>query len=154
MKKIILISLLCLISAVWVSAQKRGDTMYVNIQKASLKTSTGFFAGTAGTLAYGDQVKVLEVKGKWLQVQSASGASVKGWIATASLTSKRITQGSNTVSSKELAMAGKGFSEEVEQQYKTDKNLNYTGVDEVEKIVVPDEDLLAFIEEGHLAKGE
>jgi hypothetical protein len=145
---------MCLISAAWAGAQKRGDTMYVNVQKASLKTSTGFFAGTAGTLAFGAQVKVQEVNGKWVKVQSATGASVTGWIAAASLTSKRITQGSNTVSSSELAMAGKGFSAEVEKQYKTTTNLNYAGVDAVEKIVVSDKDLLSFLEAGHLAKGE
>jgi hypothetical protein len=154
MKKSILIALMCLFSVAWAGAQKRGDTMYVNIQKAALKTSTGFFAGTAGTLAYGAQVKVQEVKGKWVRVQSSSGISVTGWIAAASLTSKRITQGSNTVSSRELAMAGKGFSEEVEKQYKVNTNLNYAGVDAVEKIVVSDADLLFFLEQGHLARGE
>jgi hypothetical protein len=154
MKKVVLIAFMCLLSAAWAGAQKRGDTMYINIKKASLKSSTGFFAGTAGTLAYGAQVKVQEVKGKWVKVQSSTGVSVTGWIAASGLTSKRIAQGSNAVSSKELAMAGKGFSEEVEKQYKVNVKLSYTGVDAVEEIVISDEDLFFFLEQGHLVKGE
>jgi uncharacterized protein YgiM (DUF1202 family) len=158
MKRIILVTLLCLAAAGGVFAQKAGATMYVNVKNGTLKTSTGFFAGNAGSLAYGEQVTILAVNGKWSQVRSASRTSVSGWIASASLTTKRVTAqgtGTSTVSDRERALAGKGFSEEVEKQYKIDnKNLNYAAVDSLEKVTVPQNDLLAFINEGHLFKGE
>jgi uncharacterized protein YgiM (DUF1202 family) len=156
MKKFIFISLLCLVTIAWVSAQKKGDTLYVNVKEAPVKSSTGFFARTSGKLAYGVSVRVLAVSGKWVQIQSVSGASLSGWVTSANLTSKRITQsGSSSVSGKEMAMAGKAFNEEVEEQYKTtDKDLNYSAVDNMERISVSEQDLLSFIEEGRLAKGE
>jgi hypothetical protein len=106
-----------------------------------------------GNLAYGAQVTVLEVNGKWAQVRSGS---LTGWTASSNLSTKRVVaQGDNrSASASEMAMAGKGFSEEVEKEYKTGKDLNYSAVDNLEKITVADEELLGFIDEGHLARGE
>jgi uncharacterized protein YgiM (DUF1202 family) len=130
--------------------------MYVNVNSASLKSSTGFFASTTGTVRYGDQVTVVAVNGKWAQIRTATG-NITGWIPSASLTTKRIsTQGSTAnASASEIALAGKGFSPEVEAEYKkTGGTIDYTAVDNMEKVTVTDKDLLAFVEEGHLAKGE
>ena len=155
MKRTICIVLLCLTSG-WVFGQKRGDTMYVAVKSAALKTSTGFFARTAGTLVYGAQITVLAVNGKWAQVRTVSGASLSGWTASSNLTLKHIVVQGDTrsASAKELALAGKGFSQEVEQKYKTGKDVNYDAVDALEKTAVSEQELLNFIEEGHLSKGE
>jgi uncharacterized protein YgiM (DUF1202 family) len=152
MKRILFILFLCMVSTV-IFAQKRGDTMYVAVQSVPLKSGTGFFAGTVGNLAYGAQVTVVAVNGKWVQVRSGS---LTGWTASSNLSSRRIVvQGNNrSASASEMALAGKGFSEEVEQEYKTEKDLNYSAVDALEKVKVPDQDLLGFIDEGHLARGE
>ena len=155
MKRIILTALLCLSTAA-LFAQKAGDTNYINVNSANLKSSTGFFASTTGTVKYGDEVKVLAINGNWAQVRTAAG-NITGWIAKSSLTSKRIAaQGSTAnASAREIALAGKGFSPEVESEYKKEGGkVNYNAVDDMEKIIISDKDLLAFIEEGHLAKGE
>jgi len=154
MKRTVFLALFCLVIT-GLYAQKVGDTLYVNVNSANLKSSTGFFASTTGTVKYGDQVRVAQVSGKWAQVRTA--ANVTGWIATSSLTTKRISTQGNTAnaSAREIALAGKGFSPEVEAEYKKDGGeLNYPAVDSMERAVVSDKDLLAFIEEGHLAKGE
>jgi uncharacterized protein YgiM (DUF1202 family) len=154
MKRTILIALFCL-PATGLFAQKAGDTLYVNVNSAALKSSTGFFASTTGTVKYGDQVKVVAVNNKWLQVRTS--ANVTGWIASSSLTTKKISaQGSAAnASAREIALAGKGFSPEVEAEYKKDGGqIDYAAVDAMEKVTVSDKELLAFIEEGHLAKGE
>jgi uncharacterized protein YgiM (DUF1202 family) len=152
MKRILFIILLCL-TATAAFAQRRGDTMYVAVRSVPLKSGTGFFAKTVGNLAYGAQVTVLAVDGKWVQLRSGS---LTGWTASSNLTTKRVVaQGDNrSASASEMAMAGKGFSEEVEREYKTGKDLNYGAVDTLETIAVSDEDLLNFINEGHLAAGE
>jgi len=154
MKKLIFSALLCL-SAAGLFAQKVGDTLYVNVNSADLKSSTGFFASTTGTVKYTDEVKVLAVSGKWVQVRTTVGNKT-GWIAYASLTTKRMASNSSAnASAKEIALAGKGFSPEVESEYKKEGGKqNYPAVDEMEKVVVSDKDLLTFIEEGRLAKGE
>ena len=155
MKRFILIALLCLSAAV-IFAQKVGDTNYINVKSASLKSSTGFFASTTGTVSYGDEVKVLALSGNYAQVRTTTGNKT-GWIAKSSLTSKRIAASGNTAnaSAKEIALAGKGFSPEVEAQYKKEGGtINYAAVDEMERINISDRDLLNFIEEGRLSKGE
>ena len=155
MKRLVFTVLFCLSTAA-LFAQKAGDTNYVNVNSADLKSSTGFFASSAGTVKYADEVKVLAVNGKWTQVQTSAGNKT-GWIATSSLTSKRLSaQGSAAnASAKEIALAGKGFSPEVESEYKkAGGKIDYNAVDEMEKAVVPEKDLLNFIEEGRLAKGE
>jgi len=154
MKRVIFIALFCLVFT-GLYAQKVGDTLYVNVNSANLKSSTGFFASTTGTVKYGDQVRVAAVNGKWAQVRTT--ANVTGWIATASLTTKRISTQGNTAnaSAKEIALAGKGFSPEVEAEYKKGGgDSNYAAVDAMERSTVSEKDLLDFIEEGHLAKGE
>jgi uncharacterized protein YgiM (DUF1202 family) len=152
MKRILFIVVLCLAAAA-VFGQRKGDTMYVAVRSVPLKSGTGFFAKTVGNLEYGAQVTVLAVNGKWAQLRSGS---LTGWTASANLSAKRIVaQGNNrSASASEMAMAGKGFSEEVEKEYRTGKDLNYSAVDILETVTVPDGDLLSFIEEGHLAAGE
>ncbi|MCL2140018.1 MAG: hypothetical protein FWH41_10890 [Treponema sp.] len=154
--KRILFLILCICAANVLFAQARkGGTMYVAIKSLELKSSTGYFASTKGTLAYGAQVTVLQVSGTWMEVRSAANASLTGWAATANLTSKRIVAGSTaTASAQEVALAGKGFNQEVENSYKSDGKYNYDDVDKTETQKVSDEELKAFISEGHLSMGE
>jgi len=154
MKRIILIALFCL-CVTEIFAQKAGETLYVNVNSANLKSSTGFFASTTGTVKYGDDVRVLAINGKWAQVRTSK--NVTGWIAGASLTTKRISTQGNTAnaSAREIALAGKGFSPEVESEYrKGGEKVNYDAVDAMEKITVSDKDLEDFIDQGRLARGE
>jgi uncharacterized protein YgiM (DUF1202 family) len=153
MKVLVLVSLFCL-SAAGLFAQKAGDTMYVNVNSADLKSSAGFFGATAGTVRYGDQVSVRAVNGKWAQVRTA--ANVTGWVVSANLTTKKIAAQGNTAnaSAREISLAGKGFAEAEAEYKKSDEELDYAAVDAMEKTIVSNKDLLAFIEEGHLSKGE
>jgi hypothetical protein len=154
MKRSFLLLMMCLLAAGGIFAQSVGSTMYAAVKTVSLKSSTWFFAGTTGTLAYGSQITVLAVNGKWLQVRSATQTSLTGWTESANLTAKRITASSGTTSAsaKEIALAGKGFNEEIEGLYKSENAaLDYKDVDALEAIVVPTADLQKFVVEGHLA---
>jgi uncharacterized protein YgiM (DUF1202 family) len=148
-----------IIGTVAVYAQSGGRVMYVATRDAELKSSTGFFADTVITLQYGDQVTVLRENGKWMEVKPAKRPSSSGWILGNSLTSKRIiSSGSGTsASADELALAGKGFSEDVEQAYKSRASAsaaNYAEVDAMEALTVSREELHKFLVEGHLNTGE
>jgi uncharacterized protein YgiM (DUF1202 family) len=139
--------------------QTDGRIMYVATKNAELKSSTGFFADTVITLQYGDQVTVLGESGRWLEVRPARRPSVSGWILANSLTGKRIiSSGSGaSASADELALAGKGFSEEVEQAYRNRDSAsaaNYAEVDAMEAISVSPQELYDFLVEGHLNAGE
>ncbi|MDR0303143.1 MAG: hypothetical protein LBI04_12630 [Treponema sp.] len=156
MKRVILMLVLVLFTAGFAAAQaSKGGTMYVAVKTASLKSSTGFFASTKGTLNYGDRVTILQVNGKNVEVRSASNSSVTGWTATANLSAKQIVSGNtNTASAREVALAGKGFNQEVENSYKTKGKVNYADVDKVEALSVNTAELEKFLIDGRLAMGE
>jgi hypothetical protein len=155
MKKIIALFCLCACAAVVLPAQaSRGGTMFGAAKTLSLKSSTGFFASTKGTLEYGAQVTVLQVSGDWVEVRSAANSSVSGWANTASLSARRIIAGSgSSASAQEVALAGKGFNQEVENANRADGKLNYTDVDRTEAIEVSMDELRKFLEEGRLSMG-
>lgn len=157
MKKLLLMvcCLLCLGTSLWA---KKGATMYVNVEEAELKSGTGFFASQTGVLPYGAKVTVLEEDGKWIQVASAEQGGPSGWLPASSLTKKKIlvSGGLNTVSASadELALAGKGFSAEVEAQYTTEATAAiYAMVDAIEATPQDKDGLLEFIVQGDLSTG-
>jgi hypothetical protein len=156
MKKILVFITLTLFAAGVVFAQvSRGSSAWVNAKSVNVKSSTGFFASTRGKLAYGDQVAVTQVKGKYAEVRSANN-TVSGWVAVSNLSAKRIVaSGSGSgASASEIALAGKGFNQEIENAYKAEGDLNYADVDRTEAITVSQEDLYSFVTEGHLEAGE
>ena len=156
MKKLCVLCGLCLCVAGAAAAQDmRGGIMYVTAKSTALKSSTGFFARTQATLSYGAEVRILQINGKWREVQSALQSGQRGWTAAANLTAKRIVSGSTTsASAREVALAGKGFNQEVENAYKTKSKLNYADVDKTEALAVAPQELKQLLDEGHLKTGE
>ena len=131
-----------------------GGTAWISSKTADLKSSTGFFAGKVGTLQMGDQVTVLQISGSKVQVRSAANSSLSGWVASSSLSARRIVAAGSGATASEVALAGKGFSQEVEDAYKTDGNLNYADVDRTEAITVSLDELERFVRDGHLNAGD
>ena len=134
----------------------RGGTLYAAGRNVRLKSSTGFFASTRGTLSYGEQLTVLQVSGKWVEVRSVSQASLSGWMQSANLTARRITAsaGTDTTSAREIALAGKGFDRDVENAYRGRGSLNYADVDRTETMTVSEDVLYRFLTDGHLSMGD
>ncbi len=82
-----------------------------------------------------------------------------GWIHESALTPKRVVMSSGTddarigASGEEVALAGKGFSSEVEAEYKKqNKDIDYTWVDWMGRQTVPDAQLVQFLKQGDLVK--
>ena len=155
MKRLMFIFSLTLFITGLAAAQTTGSTMYVATKTTALKSSTGFFARTNATLNYGDRVTVLRVSGKFVEVRSAANSSLTGWTPAANLSTRQLVSGNtSSVTASEVALAGKGFNQEVENAYKTQGSLNYTDVDRVESLSVSENDLRQFIEEGRLSMGD
>jgi len=161
MKKVFV--MLCLglfVTATAIQAQARkGGTMYVAAKTIELKSSAGFFASVKGTLAYGAAVTVLQINGSWAEVRSTANSSLSGWTASANLSAKRIVSGAATgaatgATASEVALAGKGFNQEVENVYKANGRLNYADVDRTEAQNVSKKELQDFISAGHLSQGD
>lgn len=101
----------------------------------------------------GDWYKV-EYQGKsgWLNRQAfgkpqAAAGSGSGFSLPGLLTGKPVKE----TSSDEVALAGKGFTPEVENSYRSKHpEMNFAQVDKIESITVPPAKLQAFIKEGDL----
>ena len=155
MKKLLILVALALVVSGALSAQikKEGDA-WVSTKTAALKSSTWFFAGTTATLQMGDKVKVLEINGNWAQVRSVSNSSLTGWTAVSNLSARQIVASGSGATAGEVALAGKGFNQEVENSYKTSGEYNFTDVDKTEANTVTPEELYKFLVDGRLITGE
>jgi hypothetical protein len=131
-------------------SQAAGNRRYVAVQTTPLNNSTGFFARNLGDLRLGTEVILVRDKGKWSEVRAGN---LTGWVASSSLSVRQVSTATATISTSEVAMAGKGFSPDMEAEYKKG-GLDYSMVDAMEQITVPTNDLSEFITEGRLAKGE
>jgi hypothetical protein len=155
MKKVfVFIVLLFLISSALFAQIRPGESAWVAVRQAPIRSSTWFFAGTRGTLQMGDQVSVLQISGSWVEVRAAANPSLSGWTSTGNLTHRQTAAQGPGATATEVALAGKGFDREVEDVYRAGANLNYADVDRMEAITVSMEDLYRFITEGRLNTGE
>jgi hypothetical protein len=131
-------------------SQADRNTRYVAVQSAAVKDSTGFFARDVANLPLGTEVTAVREDGKWTQVRSGN---LNGWVASASLSARRVTASNSAVTASDIALAGKGFSAETEMEYKNN-GLDYSAVDLMERITIPNDDLLRFVTDGRLSRGE
>jgi thioredoxin reductase len=131
--------------------------MSVQVRDGQLRNRASFLGTVLGTVAYGDRVTVKQSQAGWCEV--ATGAGVSGWIHESALTPKRVVLASGAddartgASGEEVALAGKGFSAEVEAAYKKEnKNIDYTWVDWMGKQKVSEEQMVQFLKQGDLVQ--
>jgi SH3-like domain-containing protein len=150
MRRFLFLLTMALCTGTAIFSQTDRNTRYVAVQTAVLKSSTGFFAKEVGKLPLGTAVTLVRDNGKWSEVRAGSLA---GWVVSSSLSARRVIASNSPVTASEIALAGKGFSPDVEIEYRKN-GLDYRAVDSMESLTIPPEELLKFINEGHLSKGE
>ncbi len=130
--------------------------MSVQVKKGQIRLTPSFLGRIVALLSYGDRVYVLEQKGSWTKVGLSRGVS-DGWIHSSALTRKKIIlkAGAQDVqtaaSSDELALAGKGFNQQVESEFRAkNPNLDFTWVDRMEKFVVSEKQMKKFLKKGEV----
>ena len=133
--------------------------MSVQVEQVKVRATPSALGRIVGTLAYGDRVTVLDQPSgapqSWRKV-SMEEKGITGWVSLSALTEKEIKlpAGSQTAqtgaSSGEVALAGKGFNEDVEKQYKAEGNVDYTWVDRMERYNPTDGQVAAFLQQGGL----
>ncbi|NDC38247.1 MAG: SH3 domain-containing protein [Proteobacteria bacterium] len=140
-------------------AQADGDraVVQVNIKESKLRTQPKFWSSTVADLKYSESLTLLGSESGWLKVRTKSGA--QGYLHSSAVTTKKIVlAGKASVGTQadaaEVALAGKGFSREVEREYAlSNPELNFKAVNAIEQVRVSDQELLAFLREGKLGKG-
>lgn len=149
-QKLFVITILFLVTNLSAFAQKH---VYVSIEKAQIKTDTGFFSEKIADVNYGTKLIVLQntINDKWIKVRNENNTSQTGWILSANVTSKRVINyfTNNGTTEKEIALAGKGFSESKLSSRK--KNFEaVTMIEQLSKKTNENNNLEKFITEGNL----
>ena len=145
-----LISLTLLAVIAWAGQ----DFMSVQVKKGQLRATPSFLGKIVANLAYGDRVEVLREQGKWIEVRHGRKS---GWLHESALTADRIVLSSGRgdvptgASSEELALAGKGFNAQVEEEFKTqNKDIDFSWVNRMEKIVISPREMITFLKNGDI----
>lgn len=151
MKRVLLA--LVLATGVALAAPKVGSAVTIRVMSAKVMKSPKFIGATSGSVSRGDQLTVKEVKGDWYRVEG----SFAGWIHKSNVTEGKIALSSTpggsggNVNRDEVELAGRGFTPQVEQQYKQkNPNLDFSHVDAIEKTSVDPTELEAFVTQGGL----
>jgi hypothetical protein len=146
----VVLALICLASA--------ADGLVVKIQMTQLRKTPQFFAPVVAPLKAGDLLTKVSETGAWIQVRTAAGLS--GWVHRSAVETPRFALmaaagGTKTqATASEAALAGKGFSKQVEDSYKAKHaEANFAGVDRMLQVKVSSAQVEDFLKRGKLASG-
>lgn len=148
-----------LAATLWGPASGWGETLKVTQPNQSLYPSPDFGATPIGPVAPGAEVSVAEQAGDWYRVEYQGKT---GWLHRQAFpspqTGSKFPLGGilfggpvKETKSDEVALAGKGFTPEVESAYRQKHpEMKFAQVDQVEAFKVDDAQLQSFIKEGGL----
>ena len=155
MRKVLLALLLA--ASVAMAAPKVGSIVTVRVLTAKVMKTPKFIGSAAGDVSRGTQLTFEEAKGDWYRVSG----QVSGWIHKTNLTERQVTlsskpggEGAGAANRDEVELAGRGFTPQVEGQYRQQNpNLDFSHVDAIEHTSIDPAELEAFVTEGKLAGG-
>jgi hypothetical protein len=149
-------ALVAAIGGVALAGVKAGSVITVRVMSAKVMSGPKFIGATAGAVSRGDQLTVSEVKGDWYKVSGAAS----GWIHKTNVVEGKVELssqpggGDGGATKDEVAMAGRGFTPQIEGAYRAENpNLDFSHVDAIEQVVFDPGELAAFVEQGGLGGG-
>lgn len=123
--------------------------MSVQVRSAPLRAGPSYLASGTTTLEYGDRVVIVEKRTSWFLCRHPDGR--QGWLHESALSTKRIVMQASdsvatTASSREVALAGKGFNQQVEHEFKNrNPSMDFTWVDRMESMAITEAEIRRFI---------
>lgn len=143
-------------AALVVAAVESGDSLFIQVRESELRSAPGFLSQIVERLDLGDELTYTGERADWYQVASLATGNT-GWIHAGSVRENKQTTlqlagegATRTVTSREIALAGRGFSENMEGEYGAENQLDFTRVDELEARRVPPEEIVEFVLEASL----
>lgn len=133
------------------------ETLFVKVQTTYVRKEPKFYSPAVATLQAGESVTQIASEAGWFKVRTDKG--VEGWIHSSAVQTGKFTVAAMDQSLKtratteEVALAGKGFNKQVEEEYKNrNKGVSFVEVDRMLKIKVSPDELRRFLMEGRLAE--
>jgi hypothetical protein len=123
-------------------------------QQAVIRKDKRFFAPPVVAVPYGEVLNELAREGDWLRVQYRGN---QGWIHVSAVQEQKVELSSlmkskaKETSQDEVALAGKGFTPEVEKAFRAkNPQMKYDLVDRIEGYRVSMEEVQMFVRDGWL----
>jgi hypothetical protein len=137
-----------------ISPVAHAEPVWVQVRQSMVRAKPVFYSPGISNVSYGDQLERVGSEGTWIKVQ---GGGIQGFLPLSSVSADRIVLVARDITkvkadAGDVILAGKGFSREVEQQYrKTDPKVRYDLVDRVEREArVSNQAVAAFAKSGGL----
>jgi len=128
----------------------------VQVREGQLRASPSFLSQIRAVIPYAERVQVLAEQGDWLQVQPLS-SPLQGWMHQSALTRQKLKltagerEATQTVTTDEQALAGKGFNPQVEAEFRSrNAEAAFAWVDKMEQREISPAAILAFLRKGGL----
>lgn len=132
----------------------------IQLREAQLRESPSYLSRIMTVIPYGQTVTILKEQSGWAEVITED-QSFTGWLHQSALTKRKLQLAAAdrnaelSVSSEEQALAGKGFNSQVESEFKErNGSAAFAIVDEMERLKVPYDQIIAFLNEGGLLTQE
>jgi len=136
-------------------ATEAPKAMYVKLKESKVRAEPSHLSSVVSTVRYGEAVQPLDAEPSkgWFKVKALKGS---GYLHLSAVTPKKVVISGAKVNQNadraDLVMAGKGFSLKVEKKYAAQNStLNFSAVNQMEKLIIADKDLKSFAKEGQLS---
>lgn len=135
------------------AAATAAETVTVVVRKTSVRRDRQFYAPTVAEADLGDSFTALAREKGWVKVGTGSG---EGWLHESAVTARKVAPSAEgpaggAVDARDVALAGKGFTPQVEGEYrKKNPKDDFAAVDRMEKLGADEAAVAAFLAEGNL----
>lgn len=133
------------------------QTLTVKVQSTYVRKEPKFYSSPLATLSAGDSVTQISSQAGWYKVRTSQG--IEGWIHSQAVVSGKFKVAAvdqtlkTSATADEVALAGKGFNKQVEEEYKSrHEGISFAEVDRMLKIKITPDMLRRFLMEGKLAE--
>ncbi len=133
------------------------ENLIVKVQTTSVRKEPKFYSPALATLKAGESVTQISAQAGWLRVRTSRG--IEGWIHSSAVRTKSFSLAAldqsfrTQATAEEVALAGKGFNKQVEEEYKSrNEGLDFAEVERMLRIIVKPEELRKFLEAGKLGE--
>jgi SH3-like domain-containing protein len=154
-RRSLVVALVLVIAVVALAAQQ----LSVQVRSTGLRQRPSYLGPVTTELSYGTRVEVIETRGPWRHVRSPGGKT--GWLHDSALSEKKLsleagaTDAAVAADSDELALAGKGFNEQVERAYREDNpEVDYGWVERMSSWRVTPAESREFLQRGEITPHE
>jgi len=152
MRRSLITMMLPLVIALF-SASSFAETVRVVTKENAIREDCRFLAPVKNKVYYGDELEVSARNGDWFKVKfrNVNGCINKNAVVDKTVSLSDVSTKGHTTTRNEVALAGKGFTAEVEKSYKgKHPELDFNAVDGIEEYKVSEEALKIFITAGGL----